>query len=226
MRLWDSRIGRWLTTDPYRQYHSPYVGMGNDPINGIDPDGGFKWKWFAKLVNFAIGGDGVQWSKSREEFFVSKWSTTGDGGILLENFFKSPIEFYANANGKVDFGLQAGRNSFTNLISFGSGSVDDFGGITRATTAIPRTANNVANLDQIAQVLLQNPGSTVFLRLVLPKLTTSRGARDAATYNRNRFQQFARELRNRGVPVNSIKYSNVPVTGIPHNINVIDLNIR
>jgi len=128
-----------------------------------------------------------------------------------------------NING---ISIQAGRNSFTNLISFGSGSVDDFGGITRATTAIPRTANNVANLDQIAQVLLQNPGSTVFLRLVLPKLTTSRGARDAATYNRNRFQQFARELRNRGVPVNSIKYSNVPVTGIPHNINVIDLNIR
>ncbi len=30
---------------PYRQYHSPYVGMGNDPINGIDPDGGYKTKF-------------------------------------------------------------------------------------------------------------------------------------------------------------------------------------
>ena len=42
LRLWDSRIGRWLTTDPAGQYASPYLGMGNDPINGIDPDGGYK----------------------------------------------------------------------------------------------------------------------------------------------------------------------------------------
>ncbi|MEM9648655.1 MAG: RHS repeat-associated core domain-containing protein [Bacteroidota bacterium] len=40
LRLWDSRIGRWLTPDPYNQFHSPYLGMGNNPINGVDPDGG------------------------------------------------------------------------------------------------------------------------------------------------------------------------------------------
>ncbi|MCB4797229.1 RHS repeat-associated core domain-containing protein [Neotamlana laminarinivorans] len=43
LRLWDSRIGRWLTTDPAGQYASPYLGMGNNPINGVDPDGAF-WK--------------------------------------------------------------------------------------------------------------------------------------------------------------------------------------
>jgi RHS repeat-associated protein len=41
LRLWDSRIGRWLTTDPYGQYSSPYLGMGNNPISFVDPDGGF-----------------------------------------------------------------------------------------------------------------------------------------------------------------------------------------
>ena len=40
LRLWDGRIGRWLTTDPYGQYSSPYLGMGNNPVNRIDPDGG------------------------------------------------------------------------------------------------------------------------------------------------------------------------------------------
>ncbi|NGX84411.1 RHS repeat-associated core domain-containing protein [Aequorivita sp. KMM 9714] len=40
LRLWDARIGRWLTTDPYGQYASPYMGMGNNPISNIDPDGG------------------------------------------------------------------------------------------------------------------------------------------------------------------------------------------
>ncbi len=40
LRLWDSRIGRWLTTDPAGQYSSPYLGMGNNPITHVDPDGG------------------------------------------------------------------------------------------------------------------------------------------------------------------------------------------
>ena len=41
LRLLDSRLGRWLSTDPYRQFHSPYVSMANNPVNAIDPDGGF-----------------------------------------------------------------------------------------------------------------------------------------------------------------------------------------
>ncbi len=55
LRLYDSRINRWLTTDPYNQYHSPYVAMGNDPINGIDPDGGYR-TWFGALGGWIAGG--------------------------------------------------------------------------------------------------------------------------------------------------------------------------
>jgi RHS repeat-associated protein len=40
LRLWDSRIGRWLTTDPYGEFSSPYLGIGNNPISLTDPDGG------------------------------------------------------------------------------------------------------------------------------------------------------------------------------------------
>jgi RHS repeat-associated protein len=40
LRLWDGRIGRWLTIDPYHEFFSPYLGMGNNPISLIDPDGG------------------------------------------------------------------------------------------------------------------------------------------------------------------------------------------
>jgi len=39
--MYDGRVGRWMTTDPYSQYHSPYLAMGNNPIRMIDPDGGF-----------------------------------------------------------------------------------------------------------------------------------------------------------------------------------------
>ncbi|WP_340077904.1 RHS repeat-associated core domain-containing protein [Leptobacterium sp. I13] len=41
LRLYDPRINRWLTTDPAGQYHSPYLSMGNNWVNRIDPDGGF-----------------------------------------------------------------------------------------------------------------------------------------------------------------------------------------
>ncbi|WP_299886173.1 RHS repeat-associated core domain-containing protein [uncultured Lacinutrix sp.] len=40
LRLWDSRIGRWLTTDPMDEFYSPYLGMGNNPISKVDPTGG------------------------------------------------------------------------------------------------------------------------------------------------------------------------------------------
>jgi RHS repeat-associated protein len=41
LRLYDPRILRWHTTDPYGQYWSSYMSMGNNWINMIDPDGGW-----------------------------------------------------------------------------------------------------------------------------------------------------------------------------------------
>ena len=40
LRMLDSRVGRWFSMDPYDEYPSPYLSMGNNPISLIDPDGG------------------------------------------------------------------------------------------------------------------------------------------------------------------------------------------
>ena len=40
LRMLDTKIGRWLSADPKREFWSPYVSMGNNPINLFDPDGG------------------------------------------------------------------------------------------------------------------------------------------------------------------------------------------
>ncbi|MFC6225873.1 LamG-like jellyroll fold domain-containing protein [Hymenobacter artigasi] len=40
LRLYNSRIGRWASYDPEGQFDSPYVGMGNNPVSQVDPDGG------------------------------------------------------------------------------------------------------------------------------------------------------------------------------------------
>jgi RHS repeat-associated protein len=40
LRNYDAQIGRWVQQDPYQQFASPYVGMGDDPVNLTDPSGG------------------------------------------------------------------------------------------------------------------------------------------------------------------------------------------
>lgn len=57
LRMYDARVGRWLSKDPYGQYASSYTGMGNDPVNGIDPDGGFLGKLKAQLWTSVHGGN-------------------------------------------------------------------------------------------------------------------------------------------------------------------------
>ncbi len=44
LRMYDARFGRWLSPDPYGQFASPYLGMGNAPNMGVDPDGGMNIK--------------------------------------------------------------------------------------------------------------------------------------------------------------------------------------
>ena len=41
LRMYDARFGRWLSPDPYGQFASPYLAMGNAPHMGTDPDGGW-----------------------------------------------------------------------------------------------------------------------------------------------------------------------------------------
>ena len=41
LRMYDAVVGRWMAPDPMRQYFSPYLSMGNNPVSRVDPDGGF-----------------------------------------------------------------------------------------------------------------------------------------------------------------------------------------
>lgn len=43
LRMYNPQIGRWNNIDPYDQFESPYLGLGNNPVNSIDPDGGWDW---------------------------------------------------------------------------------------------------------------------------------------------------------------------------------------
>ncbi|GAB3843750.1 hypothetical protein GCM10028822_00260 [Hymenobacter terrigena] len=56
LRMYDSRIGRWAAPDPEGQFDSPYVGMGNNPVSGLDPDGGWVPSLAGAVTGSIIGG--------------------------------------------------------------------------------------------------------------------------------------------------------------------------
>ena len=114
LRLWDGRLGRWMTTDPYNQYHSPYLGMGNNPINIVDPDGGigerFKaWRLARTLENGRHykdeNGDWIA-----EGYAVSYYFDEGKGKksvhLVYENFGHTDLHF--DMSGEVSMGAQIG----------------------------------------------------------------------------------------------------------------------
>ncbi|TCI90296.1 RHS repeat domain-containing protein [Tenacibaculum sp. M341] len=81
LRIYEPRIGRWLTPDPYGQYHSPYMAMDNTPNQSVDPDGGCTDKdgnECEKPENGGVvyDGGGNPWSYSE-----GAWNTEFDFGL-------------------------------------------------------------------------------------------------------------------------------------------------
>ena len=70
-RYYDPQLGRWHTPDPADQFASPYAGMGNNPVMGVDPDG----RWVHILVGAVIGGVVNLGVKA----FQGKITSVGDG---------------------------------------------------------------------------------------------------------------------------------------------------
>lgn len=129
LRLWDGRIGRWLSPDPMGQYASPYLGMGNNPISGVDPDGGF-WQEFGNWIrgngwnsNAALdfqanGGTLGEWhgdkiSGHREATFVGNDGNVSEGKLPTIGFvkFKAVDDLWDNSfrrsmtGDKIGFGV-------------------------------------------------------------------------------------------------------------------------
>jgi hypothetical protein len=53
-RMYDPALGRFGSVDPQGQFASPYTGMGNNPVVGVDPDG--ELFFVPILIGALIGG--------------------------------------------------------------------------------------------------------------------------------------------------------------------------
>ena len=68
LRLYNDRIGRWTSNDPYGQFNSPYIGMGNNPASSIDRDGGMSSSAWGAIIGAVIGGTigGIETGNSKD----------------------------------------------------------------------------------------------------------------------------------------------------------------
>jgi RHS repeat-associated protein len=86
LRFLETRLGRWMSPDPYNQYWSPYTSMGNNPVSRIDPDGGADIASAPEGVNMGFLG---QIGSSDEALFDlhswasdNVWSDGNNAGVI------------------------------------------------------------------------------------------------------------------------------------------------
>jgi uncharacterized protein RhaS with RHS repeats len=108
--MYDARIGRWTSKDPYGQFSSPYLGMGNNPVSAIDSDGGYIY----------ILGNG---RNLMQRLFTGSNNTTL-GKAMIDKYINNPHEHiyvkFGDVNSKTERqGLHKtfySANEFTNYL--------------------------------------------------------------------------------------------------------------
>lgn len=89
LREYDPVIGRWTSTDPYGQHWSSYLGMSNDPINRVDPDGGFDDVYYNSKTNQTTI---VKTNDNFDRFFIDgKFQTLQNKGWGLSVFSDATV---------------------------------------------------------------------------------------------------------------------------------------
>ena len=131
LRMYDSRIARWLQNDPGRQYYSPYVGMGNEPVRSTDPDGG--WDWYAhqnadgsiSMFNDAGVHDAMEWVGGQYYVNVGEDNIGNDqASANATAYFANPETYAGNYHfqgwdfrGMIENSVYTNRDQFTNLVT-------------------------------------------------------------------------------------------------------------
>jgi RHS repeat-associated protein len=101
LRMYDPQIGRWTGADPYAQFASPYIGMGNNPVNGIDPNGGDFFNnngtVVGSLVGFAVG----VYLSAKKDNPAYAFGGVILGGAIGSMYGAERINFYVGPNWKM-----------------------------------------------------------------------------------------------------------------------------
>jgi RHS repeat-associated protein len=151
LRMYDARFGRWLSVDPYGQYASGYVGMGNSPGMGVDPDGGFN---LGATAVGAVGGFAVG---SLVGLAVDKdnWWKYGIGGAVIGGTIgamQPDLDISESASGLTEF-----RAEVEHTLTGKSGGVWDGNNYFHYAAA---KAGPTANISAVVKHGTWNPGNS------------------------------------------------------------------
>lgn len=75
-RQYNAELGRLNSLDPRNQFASGYVGMGSNPLIGVDPDG----QWVHLVIGAAIGGT-INWISHGAQFNAQGLKYFGVGAV-------------------------------------------------------------------------------------------------------------------------------------------------
>ena len=113
LRMYDSRIARWTAPDPYEEFWSPYLAMGNNPVNLTDPSGGMTDDPIAYSVDLASFDVTVTaertFSNKLFDFVTANrfehWRPTGTGAGLSVNPNFPQYSKFANDVANITYGF-------------------------------------------------------------------------------------------------------------------------
>jgi len=104
LRLHNSDLGRWFAPDPYGQFHSPYISMANNPVSGVDPNGGWANNYSQGMIN-SMGKGYFNMMEAMHGYYSSKQYYEGElrgmGEIEWMMYFKA-LEWAADYGTSID----------------------------------------------------------------------------------------------------------------------------
>lgn len=109
LRMYNSSLGRFTTTDPYNQFFSPYLAMANNPISVIDPTGGL-----AGGISVTVDGNVYEYNEETDDFRRGT-----ENGVEILNF----SDLFRSSGG-----LHGGAGFAGSGYSAGGGEVSRMGG--------------------------------------------------------------------------------------------------
>ncbi|MDQ2770289.1 MAG: hypothetical protein M3Y54_07295 [Bacteroidota bacterium] len=200
LRLYNDRIGRWTSNDPEGQFSSPYVGMGNNPVSGVDSDGGFCGSCPASMLKSGWAAGGTRMILATKGAFISVGTSlaingaaagTRSGFVGTINYNKTSVSVnYGKFKGNYD---EFGIDHFPMPNARGAGLVltvsnpGSYSGLTQ--TAVTDNVENDAT--HTPNVPFLDNGASPFSKTGINPLYTNKAdfARDG------RFSDFPRRLR-------------------------------
>jgi hypothetical protein len=134
-----NRLGRFLSPDPYGQFYSAYTGMGNNPVNLVDPSGG----WVDGDIAAIEIVDEMPWGLKDAANVTSMFITLKKMEVALTYMDAVPeaISFWANAGSWIIRNMSPYPIGGSQPSNSGEGGPDD-GSTSVASSSSSRPTNN------------------------------------------------------------------------------------